>query len=242
MTTTITPELKQYVAQVRHYYSNELCMNDAAHDLEHVDKVCVRILNMRLELFPENEELDKLCVLAAYTHDLKCHINRDKHHELSALYVTNNKDIDPFLKDLDDVEICDLADAIRSHRASVDAIRSHRTAVDNTKRTPLSILLYNADKDEPYLNIIMRRAIAYRKNNKAGSSNIMGNIMVDVITHLKDKFSRNGYLKYDEYYRKYYGDDTIDELYDNIDNLDIEYYMLQNTYLDKPCNHELGIH
>jgi len=188
-----------YYSDIENYYLGDIERNDAAHNLEHVREVLERMLSMRKKLFPDNSEVDKLIPLAAYIHDLKCHIDRKNHHLLSAEYIRVNRKLDPFLKELSMEEIMILIDAIESHRASDK----------RDKKTILSKLLYAADKDEPNLIVIFNRAYSYDPSRP----------IEKIIEHMKDKFSKNGYLEYDDTYINFYGQSSIDDLHHDVDYL-----------------------
>jgi len=185
--------IKEYREQVRNYYRGDIDRNDTAHNLKHCDAVCDRMLDMNIFLDYDIDE--ELIVLTAYLHDIKCHISRKKHHILSALYVMINKEIDPYLMKVKDID--ELSVAILSHRASLG---THLT-------NDLSRLLYIADKDVPDIVDIVNRSYDYSGN------------VYDVLKHVKEKFSKDGYLVYPVEYVAYYGDDKINELYDNVDML-----------------------
>lgn len=187
-----------YKKDVAEFYEAELNRNSRAHDFRHANDVCGRILDMRAYLYPDRSDLDKLCILAAYLHDLKEWISRKEHHICSYTYIITNRRLDPFLRYLSDEELDNLSQAVLYHRATLPV-----TFKDNI----LGILLFIADKDVPVLDDIVLRSLLYSGNLK------------DTFDHIKDKFSRDGYLKYPEAYVKYYGKERIETLYNHIDNL-----------------------
>ena len=189
----------EYTLKVREFYTEEISLNNHAHNIMHCDNVCDRITAMHSKLF-SNENILKLCIVAAYTHDLKEHVDRKNHHVLSAEYVRDNRS-DSVLSEFNDEEIDMLYNAILEHRASNDSV----------KTSILSILLFNADKDEPSVQTAVFRSLEHNGGNKA-----------ETFKHIKEKFSRNGYLKYDKYYKEYYGIDVINEFWDDVDVLEYD--------------------
>jgi len=184
------------------YYKNEIELNDTAHNLNHVVNVYNRMVDIDHIL---NLSIDKkMILLAAFLHDLKCHVDRKKHCLLSTYYVTdcyyNTGCKDPFINQLTEEEVIILADAIIKHRASGNGIPEEG----------LAGLLYAADKDTPILEDIVLRSYKYDNNYE------------HILVHMQDKFSSIGYLKYNNYYKEYYGTEVIDKLHSEIDNLTIE--------------------
>ena len=184
------------------HYKDEIELNDLAHDLNHV-------INVYLKMVDIDKVLDlgvdkKMILLAAFLHDLKCHVDRKKHCLLSANYVTDcwyAKDCkDPFIQQLTEKEVIVLSDAIIKHRASGNEVPG----------SGLAGLLYAADKDSPMLEKIVLRSYEYDNNCE------------HVLKHLKEKFSKEGYLKYNVFYKMYYGTTNIDRVYDEINNLTVE--------------------
>ena len=181
------------------YYKDEIELNDAAHDLNHVINVYNKMVNIDSML---NLSIDKkMITLAAFLHDLKCHIDRKKHCLLSANYVTDCyyslSCKDSFIKQLTEEEVTILADTIIKHRASGNEIPEEG----------LAGLLYASDKDAPILEDIVIRSYMYDNNYD------------HVLAHMQDKFSSEGYLKYNNYYKEYYGSEVIDKLHNEISNL-----------------------
>jgi len=184
------------------YYKDEIELNDKAHDLKHVVNVYSKMIDMNKTL---NLNIDKkMILLAAFLHDLKCHVDRKKHCLLSANYVTDcwyAKDCkDPFIQQLTEKEAIVLSDAIIKHRASGNEVPG----------SGLAGLLYAADKDVPLLEEIVLRSYEYGSNCE------------HVLKHLKEKFSSEGYLKYNIYYKLYYGVISIERMHNEISNLTVE--------------------
>ena len=184
------------------YYKDEIELNDKAHDLKHVVNVYSKMIDMNKTL---NLNIDKkMIILAAFLHDLKCHVDRKKHCLLSANYVTDcwyAKDCkDPFIQQLTEKEAIVLSDAIIKHRASGNEVPG----------SGLAGLLYAADKDVPLLEEIVLRSYEYGSNCE------------HVLKHLKEKFSSEGYLKYNIYYKLYYGVISIERMHNEISNLTVE--------------------
>ena len=184
------------------YYKDEIELNDAAHDLNHVVNVYIKMLDIDKVL---NLGINKkMILLAAFLHDLKCHVDRKKHCILSAYYVIdcyyNVGCKDPFIKYLTEEKVIILADSIIKHRASGNEVPG----------SGLAGLLYAADKDVPLLEEIVLRSYEYGSNCE------------HVLKHLKEKFSSEGYLKYNIYYKLYYGVISIERMRNEISNLTVE--------------------
>lgn len=198
----MTETLEITYENVMDYYMGEIFSNDLAHNLNHVIDVYFRMLNMNRLL---NIGVSyKLIVLSAFLHDLKCHVDRSKHEILSANYITdcfNNEDCeDPFIKQLTEDEVDVLKNAILKHRASGDDV----------PESGLAGLLYAADKDIPDLKDIIIRAGEYDSDPE------------HILKHIQEKFSEDGYIKYNHYYECYYGLFNIDKLYNNISRLTLD--------------------
>jgi len=184
------------------YYKDEIELNDAAHDLNHVVNVYIKMLDIDKVL---NLGINKkMILLAAFLHDLKCHVDRKKHCILSAYYVIdcyyNVGCKDPFIKYLTEEKVIILADSIIKHRASGNEI----------PEKGLAGVLYASDKDAPILKDIILRSYEYDNNCER------------VLAHMQEKFSSEGYLKYNKYYKEYYGNSSINSLHDEVNDLTVE--------------------
>jgi len=190
--------IEQYQKLVREHFKKELMINDDAHGLEHCDAVLRKMYRVKKHFNLVVNE--KLMIMAAYIHDLKCHESREHHHTLSAEWVKNNADKDFFLMDLSTKEIVELYTAISEHRSRLNC------GLTNT----LSVVLNTADKDEPRLDLILYRSLQYN------------NDPLRVYEHIIDKYSRKGYIKYTKWYIDFYGKESLEKLYSDIDKLTIE--------------------
>jgi len=202
--------LEEYKNKVRNYYKDEISLNDKAHDINHCDTVAGRIIKMGHKLFPGND-LEKMSIIAAYTHDLKAHISRNNHHELSSEYIILEYKNDEILSELPMKKIIQISNAVYKHRSSLDMERS----------APLEILLFNSDKDAPDFESIVKRSLAYNNNN-----------IIDTYHHIKNKFSKNGYLEYDKWYISYYGLDKIVMLWDKVESMTIDDIKIISTNMN----------
>jgi len=166
----------------------EYALNDAAHLQDHAVNVVLeadKIIDRFEELWPYR----RVILTAALLHDVKCHVNRDKHHILGALAVFreyllgNDKTKDTFTAE----EITMIEEAVLEHRASWKHKRSH----------DVSECVAAADRGKPDLFSYMRRAIRYRYAQvPAGtvmSEESIRRIVHDSVTHMSEKFGDHGY-------------------------------------------------
>ena len=152
--------------------------NDGAHKMDHMYDTYTTMgaLNKEMNL----NLADKLLFAAAYLHDAFVGVDRKNHEKLAADYVKNAGDIYLAKLTKSDREI--VSQAIYDHRASFTGL------LDNA---PLTKILRIADKGEPDLDAIVSRSIAYTIG-KNGTHD-MNKIYADVMSHVRDKFGKNGY-------------------------------------------------
>lgn len=186
--------------EVREYYQNEIMLNDKAHDLEHVDGVYERSMEIKNTMYP-NLKIDHLVLLASYIHDLKCHEDRKVHHELACEYIIEYRNKDKFLHRLSLLEISMLIDAVYKHRASLRYV---------DRSNPLTKILYAGDKDEPDIDVYINRSLDYYCGKPTA--------IEEVVEHLHDKFGTKGYNKFNDIFIDMYGQDKINLLMKNADN------------------------
>ena len=189
------------IDEIRNYYINKFYSKaDLAHDIEHIKTVEQRMLASNNST-PIGEYL---VMFTAYLHDAFASSNRKYHHVEAATYVANASDV--YLKMLSTEYIIMISDAILSHRASsnIDA------------NTWLSNLLFIADKNEDTLEAIVIKAAKHKvykiDSNKykvtgdthnhtfdyislaLGYISNTHDILLDIFSHIKDKYGRDGYL------------------------------------------------
>ena len=188
--------------------------NDAAHKCDHMEEVYETMVDINHKL--KLNINDKLIFLTAYLHDAFEGVDRDKHEELAFYYVINIGD--DYISKLSKSERKRVAVAILNHRASYK-----NTLNDDS----LTIILRIADKGKPDLDTMLSRSLRYTISND--NSRDLNKIFEDVKFHMCDKFGRNGYAwkNKDDKYTEYYNE-SIDKLWDEIDNLTLD--RIENIY------------
>lgn len=123
--------------------------------------------------------------------------NRETHHEDSAKLA--EKELSGLF---DPKTVARIAKAIREHRGSYKGKYSSK----------LSELVSSADRGEPNLNDIIKRSYLYQTEHGYPNPEKL------VVEHIKNKYSRGGYARRPEYYRRLYKD-RLDAMYDRIDSI-----------------------
>lgn len=166
----------------------EYAKNDAAHLEDHAITV-VTTAEVIIDRFPELRDERVVILTGALLHDVKCHVNRDKHHILGALavyreYIRNYPLTRAII--LQD-EITRIEQCVLEHRASWPHKRSHDA----------SEAVAAADRGRPDLYGYMRRAVRFRyaqlPNNAAVTDHIKRQIVTESLAHMRDKFGVGGY-------------------------------------------------
>lgn len=166
----------------------EYAKNDAAHLEDHAVAV-VTNADMIMERFPELQYDRRVILTAALLHDVKCHVNRDKHHILGALAVYRE-----YLRGFYDTkemfnqhQVTMMEECVLEHRASWKHQRSHNA----------SECVAAADRGRPDLLGYMRRAVRFRyahlPEGGVVTDQIKRQIISESIVHMSDKFGVNGY-------------------------------------------------
>lgn len=161
--------------------------NDVAHQRDHAIAV-VNAAHDIIQLSSELESHRQVILTGALLHDIKCWVNRDKHHILGALaakrVMAENPDVLGLFNENDiiNIEVC-----ILEHRASWKHARSNL----------LSDCVASADRGDVDINAYLRRAIRYRYSHMpAGTKvthDIKMNIVEDSVQHMREKFGVRGY-------------------------------------------------
>lgn len=166
----------------------EYRMNDAAHLEDHAFNVVLHA-DIIIKRFPELQEYRGVILIAALLHDVKCHINRDKHHILGALAVYREyMNTHMFTRcNYFPTEITMIEEAVLEHRASWKYKRSHN----------VSEAVAAADRGKPELLAYLRRAVRYRyaqlPEGVSLTDQIKARIVRESLEHMRDKFGVNGY-------------------------------------------------
>lgn len=162
--------------------------NDAAHLEDHAI-IVVTNADIIMDRFPELREDRRVILTGALLHDVKCHVNRDKHHILGALavyreYIRSNPITrSTFFQD----EITRIEECVLEHRASWKHKRSHDS----------SECVAAADRGRPDLFGYMRRAVRFRyahlPEGAVVTDQIKNQIIAESIVHMREKFGPAGY-------------------------------------------------
>lgn len=170
--TDINPNLKAYIEQeiIPRYDAF-----DKAHQRDHVMMVIQQSLDIASHL---EVDLDMVYTIAAY-HDTGLCEGREHHHEVSARIIKT----DPQLRQwFSEEQIQTMADAAEDHRASAK----------QPPRTLYGRIVAEADRFIDPVTIV-RRTIQYGLDHypELGREEQYQRM----VTHLKEKYGRNGYLK-----------------------------------------------
>ena len=169
---SVNPELRQYVErEVIPRYDHF----DKAHQRDHVEMVIQQSLDIASHL---DADLDMVYAVAAY-HDTGLCEGREVHHEASARIIRADRQLrDWFTEE----QIETMADAAEDHRASAK----------NAPRTIYGRIVAEADRFIDPI-IITQRTIQYGLDHYPELSR--EEQFQRMVTHLKEKYGRNGYLK-----------------------------------------------
>lgn len=198
-----------------------IAMNDKAHDYDHVLWVtsnAIQLVDKVEEAKPFRNEI----ILAAFLHDIGCHVDR-KNHEIISAQLTEM---------LFDYQI----KAPVNRRLVFLAVIEHRASYKHRRSHIVSEIVAAADKGAPDARKILKRMMEYRLNNSHYPLTGKESVKAECLYHLKEKYSTKGYLLshatplymeiYGEEQRKiaaFIDDDSntiplINELYDQIFN------------------------
>ena len=168
----INPELIAYVErEIIPRYDHF----DKAHQLDHVLMVIKQSLDIASRL---DVDMDMVYAIAAY-HDTGICEGREHHHEMSARIIKADRQLRQwFTED----QIQTIADAAEDHRASAK----------QAPRTIYGRIVAEADRFIDPLTIV-QRTIQYGLDNYPELSR--EEQYQRMVTHLKEKYGRNGYLK-----------------------------------------------
>lgn len=191
-------------------------LNDSeSHGYQHLDNVYELAMDMKAKLnidIPNN-----IIGIAAYTHDMFSSINRKLHHELAYKYVLDTSVY--FLNDLHTNDRYLIACAVREHRASYEG----------TYTSILSELLSAADRGKPDIKSNVIRSYKYSAETNPDANEFT--LFSLVRKHMIEKFSTNGYARYNDLYNRYFEVELkeMKEFFDNISVKDIENIIKENN-------------
>ena len=165
--------------ELQHYIEREIIPRydhfDQAHQRDHVMMVIQQSLDIASKL---EVDIDMVYTIAAY-HDTGLCEGREHHHEVSAQIIKN----DPQLRRwFTEEQIAIMADAAEDHRASAK----------QAPRTIYGRIVAEADRFIDPVTIV-RRTIQYGLDHYPELSR--EEQYQRMVTHLKEKYGRNGYLK-----------------------------------------------
>lgn len=168
----MNPELKQYIEQeIIPRYDGF----DQAHQRDHVMMVIQQSLDIASHL---DVDIDMVYAIAAY-HDTGLCEGREHHHEVSARIIKADQHLRQWFTE---AQIQVMADAAEDHRASAK----------QAPRTIYGRIVAEADRFiDP--ETIVRRTIQYGMDHYPELSR--EEQYQRMVTHLKEKYGRNGYLK-----------------------------------------------
>ncbi len=168
----MNPELQQYIERVIIPRYDHF---DQAHQRDHVMMVIQQSLDIASKL---DVDIDMVYAIAAY-HDTGLCEGREHHHEVSAQIIKDDQQLRQWFTE---EQIQTMADAAEDHRAS-------------TKQAPRTIygrIVAEADRIIDPVTIV-RRTIQYGLDHYPELSR--EEQYQRMVTHLKEKYGRNGYLK-----------------------------------------------
>ena len=168
----MNPELKQYIEQeIIPRYDHF----DQAHQRDHVMMVIQQSFDIASHL---DVDMDMVYTIAAY-HDTGLCEGREHHHEVSAQIIKADQQLRQWFTE---EQILVMADAAEDHRASAK----------HAPRTIYGRIVAEADRFiDP--ETIVRRTIQYGLNHYSELSR--EEQYQRMLTHLHEKYGRNGYLK-----------------------------------------------
>ena len=196
------------------YYENS---GDAAHGISHADQVhiaCYTIIN-RLErrgIILEPEVVTPLNIaLAAYGHDMFAGTSRVLHHILANDWLRDNI-VEKFGNLIPSgVDVNDVIETVAS------AVVEHRASYNGAYTTALSELLSAADRGVPDITSVIKRSYAYSSSKYTDESTIIN----ETIRHIKAKYGRKGYGRFNNMYIVAYGNE-LSALRDSADKLTVK--------------------
>lgn len=172
-------------------------LNDISHKINHAEdvvketvKIC-RTLNV--------SELDTLCaVVAAWSHDVQCHVDRKCHHILAHSWVYRNKE--SILNTLP----ADIEDTATFITKVANACYEHRSSYKGEYSNVVSEIVAAADNGEPVIDLdIYKRSYMYARHVR-NLSHVEA--AMHAHEHINDKYGIQGYSKYSSVFTKMYGD------------------------------------
>lgn len=167
--------------------------NDASHQIDHIQNVIKRSIYFARQT--DNVNLDMVYVIAAY-HDVKCHVNRDRHEILSAQALREDKNLRQFFTEQ---EIRQMAEAVEDHRLSLGA----------EPRSIYGKIVSSADRNSS-IDFVLQRTYNYRLETHTLEDNIR-----DSYQYVYDRYKKNTYAEK----AMYFFDPVYDAFLKDVDKL-----------------------
>ncbi len=167
--------------------------NDASHQIDHIYNVIER--SMFFAHQAGNVNLDMVYAIAAY-HDVKCHVNRDRHEILSAQALREDKNLRQFFTEQ---EIRQMAEAVEDHRLSLGA----------EPRSIYGKIVSSADRNSS-IDLVLQRTYNYRLETHTLEDNIR-----DSYQYVYDRYKKNTYAEK----AMYFFDPVYDAFLKGVDKL-----------------------
>ena len=149
----VNPELKNYI-QTNVF--PEYALNDRGHQMGHVNYVIRRSLDFASQT--PGTDPNMAYTIAAY-HDIKCHVDRERHEELSAAALKSDMGLRQFFSE---EQIQTMSDAVEDHRGSKYG----------PPRSVYGRIVSSADRPTD-LAAIMKKTYQYRENTHDFEANLV---------------------------------------------------------------------
>jgi HD superfamily phosphodiesterase len=198
--------------------------NDDAHGFVHIREVAQNVLDI-CENRKESLETIKLCLMAAYIHDIFTNV-RDTHHQASANWVLENSDRLRRTFEIDQDGIQKVSDACLQHRASYKGNYS----------SLVSEIVSAADRGSPssLKKLLERSKIFGLSHLKLDEESAKAH----ACAHMPEKYGRHGYAAYNDVYKEYYGSE-LETLWTKIDGIDANHQTASHNEFDRLTRSQL---
>lgn len=189
---------------------------DEGHNMKHVVNVMETALEINNVLNLTNRT--DLIMIATIAHDMFSYTHRDKHHEKAYEFIMDIKY--GMFKDISDDDRYIIARAVLEHRGSYKG----------EFYSSISELISAADRGAPNLNKIIKRihvcsldtTLVFNTDDmQLTSESPEEDFLLRTYTHLLAKYSRNGYARYNDVYKKYYNT-ALEEMWIKIDTITLK--------------------
>ena len=213
--------------------------NDPMHGRSHIEDV-LNLASMILDSSVIKQRVTGAnvtrVILSVFIHDIFSSTHRKLHNVKAYEYVMYDKE-DPFLIPLSKQDRIIIAYAVLQHRASDMPMLGYK---DNFFSIEGEILA-SADRGVPSLDSVLSRA---RLKNET--------IDIKTINHIHEKYGVNGYIKFPELYKAYFGEEKISDFHKDVEEwytgnkelVDNKYYLSfsnENLAYVLDVNHEHSV-